>query len=101
MEVTDRDSHVLKRIEEAAEISRIVGFVDQHRKGWTVPSADIPIPRVHADFYDGGTFLAGFGVGRGFFETHHDGIFMSKSASDSDEKKFLEIIGLSSAILDN
>ena len=101
VEITDRNTQVLKRVENAAEISRIVSFVDQHRKGWMVPSGDIPIPRVHADFYDGPTFVAGFGVGRGFFETHRNGVFLSKTASESDQKKFLELIGLSPGILDN
>ena len=87
--------------ENAAEIARLVSFVDQHRKGWTVPSGDIPIPRVRADFYDGPTFVAGFGVGRAFFETHRNGVFLSKTASESDQKKFLELIGLSPGILDN
>jgi hypothetical protein len=101
VEITDRNTRVLKRIEDTGEISRIVNFVDHHREGWTTPLADIPIPRVHADFYDGAAFLAGFGVGRGFFETHRDGMFLSKSASESDQKRFLELIGLSPAILDD
>jgi hypothetical protein len=100
VEITDRNTRVLKRIEDKGDIFRLVSFVDQHRKGWQPPAGEIPIPRVHADFYDGPTFLAGFGVGRGFFETHRDGLFLSKSASESDQKKFLELIGLTPAILD-
>jgi hypothetical protein len=100
VEITDRNTRVLKRIEDKGEIFRIVSFVNQHRKGWTAPTTGLPIPRVHADLYEGPTFVAGFGVGRGFFETHRDGIFLSKNASESDQKKFLELIGLSPSILD-
>jgi hypothetical protein len=101
VEITDRNTRVLKRIEDKGEIFRLVSFVNQHRKGWQPPAGEIPIPRVHADFYDGPAFLAGFGVGRGFFETHRDGMFLSKSASESDQKKFLELMGLTPAILND
>jgi hypothetical protein len=101
VEIVDRDTRVLKRIEDTGEIFRIVSFVNYQRKGWTVPEGEIPIPRVHADLYDGPTMLAGFGVGRGFFETHRNGVFLSKTASESDQKKFLELIGLSPSILDD
>jgi hypothetical protein len=100
VEITDRNTRVLKRTEDKGEIFRIVSFVNQHRKGWAPPPGEIPIPRVHADLYEGPAFLAGFGVGRGFFETHRDGVLLSKSASESDQKKFLELIGLSPSILD-
>jgi hypothetical protein len=101
VEIVDRDTRVLKRIEDTGEIFRIVSFVNYQSKGWTVPEGEIPIPRVHADLYDGPTMLAGFGVGRGFFETHRNGVFLSKTASESDQKKFLELIGLSPGILDD
>ena len=86
----------MRVIDDPAEVARVVAFVDERRGGWG-GSADwvgVPVPQVSADFYSGSEFLGHFGVGPGFFECHRKGSFASQSCTESEERHFLELLGL-------
>jgi hypothetical protein len=67
VDITDNSAKVFRRIETPAEVQRIVQFADDHKSGWHTPWAGVPVPSLHAAFYDGDRYVGHFGVGGGFF----------------------------------
>jgi hypothetical protein len=91
-------SKPLVMITDPKKISRIVMFVDSHRKGWEAPRYGIPVPAVTAEFFDGTEFKGHFGAGRGFFETQREGVFRSQDASPAEVHRFLALLGVDGPI---
>jgi hypothetical protein len=89
-------SEAVKVIDDPAQVTRIVEFVDSHCRGWGGNSDmfGVPIPRVAANFYNGNEFKGRFGVGAGFFETQREGDFASQRAGSQEEREFLELLGV-------
>jgi hypothetical protein len=93
IDVTGTDMHVLRSISDYAAIAQVKEFVQEHRSGWRAPFPDTPVPRLHAYFYEGKELVVNLGVGPGFFETQYStGLWLSRSASQADETRFLQLI---------
>ena len=90
------DDKQVRMIDNPDEVRRVVGFVDEHRRGWGGLDdwAGVPAPQVSAYFYSGSQFKGHFGVGPGFFECQREGDFASEGCSPEQERQFLELIGL-------
>jgi hypothetical protein len=87
-------SKVLVKITDQQIVSQIVAFVDSRRAGWETPWYGIPVPTVRAEFFSGAQFKGSFGFGANFFETQRDGVFCSQSASPSEVRRFLDLLGV-------
>ena len=96
VDITGNDTRVLKSISDHAAIAQLKAFLQEHRSGWKAPFPDTPVPRLHAYFYNGTELVGNFGVGPGFFETQYSlGLWLSRSASRTDETRFLQLIRMS------
>ncbi|HET6228653.1 MAG TPA: hypothetical protein VFE05_01165 [Longimicrobiaceae bacterium] len=82
----------LRDVREPAEIARVLSFVDARRTSWTAPWYGVPVPRVRAELYDGGTFKGSFGVGPNFFETVRQGAFVSRPAGRPEVDSILGLL---------
>jgi hypothetical protein len=87
-------SKELVKITDPQAVTQIVAFVDSRRKGWETPWYGIPVPTVTAEFFDGAQFKGSFGSGTNFFETQREGVFCSQSASPSEVRRFLDLLGV-------
>ncbi|MGA7062034.1 MAG: hypothetical protein WA690_10960 [Candidatus Acidiferrales bacterium] len=87
-------SKQLVKITEQQVVFQIVTFVDSRRTGWETPWYGIPVPTVRVEFFNGAQFKGSFGSGADFFETHRDGVFCSQSASPSEVRRFLDLLGV-------
>jgi len=96
VEIRVQSGKTLRTIDDPSEVKQLVEFVDEHRHGWGWISGwvGIPVPQVTAEFYNGSRFQGHFGVGPGFFECQRIGDFASKGAWRSQERRFLELVGL-------
>ena len=103
IEVTNNMSVPLKKITDKNQISKISAFIDKNVSGWGSFGdwAGTPVPKVVANLYDGEKFKGHFGVGSNFFETQRNGDFMSKSASQSEIKEFLNVVGIDKSLAEN
>ncbi len=86
-------SHEMRTIEDGQQISKIIRFANRYLEGWETPWYGIPVPMWTVDVYSGGTFLGHFGFGKGFFETHREGGFFTRSASETEIQQFASLIG--------
>ena len=87
-------SKALVKITDPQVVFQIVAFVDSRRTGWETPWYGIPVPTVRAEFFNGAHFKGSFGSGANFFETHREGVFCSQSASSSEVRGFLDLLGV-------
>jgi hypothetical protein len=87
-------SKELLQINDPQIVSQIVAFVDSRRAGWETPWYGIPVPTVSAKFFSGAQFKGSFSSGADFFETQREGVFCSQSASPSDVRHFLDLLGV-------
>jgi hypothetical protein len=87
-------SKQLVKITEQQVVLQIVAFVDSRRTGWQTPWYGIPVPTVTAQFFNGAQFKGSFGSGANFFETQREGVFCSQSASPSEVRRFLDLLGV-------
>jgi hypothetical protein len=87
-------SKELVKITDQQVVFRIVAFVDSRGTGWETPWYGIPVPTVTAKFFNDAQFKGSFGSGTNFFETHREGVFCSQSASPSDVRRFLDLLGV-------
>ena len=90
------DGKQVRMIDDPTEVRRVVGFVDEHGRGWggRADWAGVPGPQVAVYFYSGSQFKGQFGVGPGFFECQREGEFASKRCEGQQERRFLELVGL-------
>jgi hypothetical protein len=84
----------LVKITDQQVVFQIVAFVDSRRTGWETPWYGIPVPTIRAEFFNGAQFKGSFGSGTNFFETQREGAFCSQSASPSDVRRFLDLLGV-------
>jgi len=99
--VRTRSGRALKTVTAREQLDKVVAFVDGQRTGWERPWSGIPVPQVTAEFYDGATFKGHFGVGPGFFETHREGDFASKSATAAECAAFLRLLGVNKKAIED
>jgi hypothetical protein len=93
VDVTDNNTHLIKRIDSQRKIDAIVKFVSQHRSGWTRPLTGVPVGQLYANFYNEDKFLGHFGIGPGFFETSLAGdLFRSRRASEPETHAFIVLL---------
>jgi hypothetical protein len=85
-----------KQIVDAGEITKVVAFVNAHRKGWQRPAFEAPMSQVIAWFFIGERQERGFGVGSNFFWTQPSS---TQSASDDDRRAFLGALGVDETLL--
>ena len=82
------------KITDEQVVVQIVAFVDSRRTGWETPWYGIPVPTITAEFFNGTQFKGSFGSGTNFFETQREGVFCSRSASPSEVRRFLDLLGV-------
>src|ERR1700735_2679695 len=87
-------SKQLVKITDQQVVFQIVSFFDSRRTDWETPWYGIPVPTVTAEFFDGAQFKGSFGSGANFFETQREGVFCSQSASPSEVRRFLDLLGV-------
>jgi hypothetical protein len=96
--ISARDSSkYLTKISDPKDLSRLVAFVDVRRTNWGTPWYGVPVPIIEAEFFDGERLTSTFGAGDHFFETQREGGFFSKSASSSEIRTFVELLGVDEA----
>jgi hypothetical protein len=87
-------SKELVTVTDQQVVYQIVAFVDSRRTGWETPWYGIPVPTITAEFFNGTQFKGSFGSGTNFFETQREGVFCSRSASPSEVRRFLDLLGV-------
>lgn len=76
-------------ITDSARVAEIVDFVNEMRKGWKTPLiADVAVPDIAVEFYDGNRVRGSFGAGRDFFVTQRVGDFFERGASRDEMTRF-------------
>jgi len=84
----------VKTITNLDQISEIVNFINQQRKGWDKPWYGIPVPSLALDLYNKDKFIGHFGIGTNFFEAQRNGDFWSKPATKQQREHILKLINL-------
>jgi hypothetical protein len=80
----------IKRIRDAAQISRIIAYVNGMENGWQSPWYDLPVPKIRIVFIDRGRKLGTLSVGADFFSS---GAYL-KPASEQEVERIFKLIEL-------
>jgi hypothetical protein len=96
---TGYDGPVSKRIDSSADIQRILGFLDAHRRGWRYSDSGFPTPRLELFFYSGDQRLGRFGISCACYlesdlasEDHFS--LRGIDAPDQDRHVLLDLLGM-------
>jgi len=81
-------------IRDPKELATVAAFANQRSADWRAPWHRVVVPAIEAKCFDGQTFKGHVGVGLDYFECQHDGVFVSKPASDADIHEFLKVINV-------
>jgi hypothetical protein len=92
--VTTNLNRKIKDFDDPEVIRAILAGVKSHPTGWVVPAEGIPVARLRLNFYAAGNPLGNFGVDETFLTTHQAGSFWSKTSSEDEGRRLLDLIGL-------
>ena len=96
--VMDGDDQV-KKIDDLVLISKVVGFINNRREGWSTPITGFPQTKVSLYLYRNGVFGGSFGITETTFSMQRGGRWDSKPATEQEVQELLKILGIDRALL--
>jgi hypothetical protein len=69
-------------------------FVNERRDGWKKPWYGTPVAEISVSFCDRQDYQAGFGIGKGLFESQPRDEFWSKTTRPDEVVRFLDLLGI-------
>ena len=93
IEVTNNRNKRIALIEEPAQVTRILAFIAERRRGWEVPWYGPLVSTVNLVVFQGNSPVLTFGAGGSFFAAQYAGTFGSRAASPEELAVFRALLG--------